>query len=119
MKTPARARRRLTPRSTRPSLDHLQRLLGSWGVLSDLSFSDLLLVAPMRGPPEPELIVLGQIRPTTRATLLRVDLVGQVVEAEDWPVVTEAARTGTMSSGLAVIPVPVRPRLASADPRLS
>ena len=28
-------------------LDHLQRLLGSWGVLADLSFSDLLLLVPV------------------------------------------------------------------------
>ena len=62
------------------SLDHLQRLLGSWGVLSDLSFSDLLLLAPVRGSAGSKLIVLGQIRPTTWATLLRVDLVGQMVE---------------------------------------
>jgi two-component sensor histidine kinase len=98
------------------SLDHLQRLLGSWGVLSDLSFSDLLLVAPVRGTAGARLIVLGQIRPTTWATLLRVDLVGQMVESADWPVVLEALQAGTMSSGLAVIPVPVRVRMASIDP---
>ena len=28
-------------------LGHLQRLLGSWSVLADLSFSDLLLVVPV------------------------------------------------------------------------
>ena len=28
-------------------LEHLQRLLGSWGVLADLSFSDLLLYVPV------------------------------------------------------------------------
>ena len=28
-------------------LEHLQRLLGSWSVLSDLSFSDLLLLVPV------------------------------------------------------------------------
>jgi hypothetical protein len=28
-------------------LAHLQRLLGTWGVLADLSFSDLLLMTPM------------------------------------------------------------------------
>ena len=75
-----------------------------------------LLVAPVRGTAGAQLIVLGQIRPTTWATLLRVDLVGQIVESSDWPVVTEALQAGTMSSGLAVIPVPVRVRLASVDP---
>ena len=28
-------------------LGHLQRLLGTWGILADLSFSDLVLLAPM------------------------------------------------------------------------
>ena len=30
-------------------LEHLQRLLGSWCVLADLSFSDLLLLVPVAG----------------------------------------------------------------------
>jgi two-component sensor histidine kinase len=115
MKTPAELAAQYTSLDA-PSLDHVQRLLGSWGVLSDLSFSDLLLVAPVRDTNGAQLIVLGQIRPTTWTTLLRVDLVGQIVESADWPVVIEALQEGTMSSGLAVIPVPVRVRLASADP---
>ena len=98
------------------NLDHLQRLLGSWGVLSDLSFSDLLLVAPVGGTDGARLVILGQIRPTTWATLLRVDLVGQIVESAEWPVLTEALENGTMSSGFAIIPVPVQVRLASSDP---
>ncbi len=28
-------------------LGHLQRLLGTWGILADFSFSDLVLLAPM------------------------------------------------------------------------
>ncbi|HUY22023.1 MAG TPA: histidine kinase N-terminal domain-containing protein [Acidimicrobiales bacterium] len=98
------------------SLAHLQRLLGSWGVLSDLSFSDLLLVAPVAGTDGARLVVLGQIRPTTWATLLRADLVGQMVEAADWPVVGESMASGSVASGFAVIPVPVHARLTSADP---
>ena len=114
MTTPAELAAHLTGLDT-ASLDHLQRLLGSWGVLSDLSFSDLLLVAPVAGSAGAQLVVLGQIRPTTWATLLRVDLVGQVVDSEDWPVVTEALRTGAKVSGIAVIPVPVLTRLATVD----
>jgi two-component sensor histidine kinase len=86
--------------------DHLQRLLGSWGVLSDLSFSDLLLLVPAKGSDGRSLLVLGQIRPTTSATLLRVDLVGQVVAAEDWAVADEAVRTGKVVSGVANVPAP-------------
>ncbi len=86
--------------------DHLQRLLGSWGVLSDLSFSDLLLLVPAKGSDGQNLLVLGQIRPTTSATLLRVDLVGQVVSADDWQVAAEAIRTGKVVSGVANVPAP-------------
>ena len=32
-------------------LAHLQRLLGTWGILADLSFSDLVLLAPMAPRP--------------------------------------------------------------------
>ena len=87
-------------------LEHLQRLLGSWSVLSDLSFSDLLLLVPVHaaafepassgsagggagageasdGPDpandDPELVVLGQMRPNNRPTLVDQDLVGQTV----------------------------------------
>ena len=67
---------------TPESRDHVLRLLGAWGVLSDLSFSDLLLLVPAKGSDGGSLLVLGQIRPTTSVTLLRVDLVGQVVAAD-------------------------------------
>jgi two-component sensor histidine kinase len=97
------------------NLAHLQRLLRSWGLLSDLSFSDLLLVAPVDHTNGARLIVLGQIRPTTWATLLRVDLVGQILEGDEWPVMVEAIRTGKVVSGYATIPRPVRARLASVD----
>jgi len=93
------------------NLAHLQRLLGSWGVLSDLSFSDLLLVAPVAGSAGQRVVVLGQIRPLTRATLLRADLVGQAIEATEWPMVVETLATGAMASGFAQIPMPVHLRL--------
>ena len=84
--------------------DHLQRLLGSWGVLSDLSFSDLLLLVPTvqtpLPPPSPRLsgaglafVVFGQMRPTTSQTLFQLDLVGKVVSAQELPTVLEAWRT--------------------------
>jgi two-component sensor histidine kinase len=83
---------------------HLQRVLGSWGILADLSFSDLLLLVPTRSP-EDELVVLGQIRPTTGATLLRVDLVGQVVRADEWPIAAEALRTAKLVAGSGSVPL--------------
>ncbi|HEV3368591.1 MAG TPA: histidine kinase N-terminal domain-containing protein, partial [Acidimicrobiales bacterium] len=57
------------------ALEHLQRLMGSWSVLSDLSFSDLLLLVPVAGllargaTEDPELVVMGQMRPNNRPTL--------------------------------------------------
>jgi len=97
------------------SLAHLRRLLGSWGVLSDLSFSDLLLVAPVRDSDGTRFVVLGQVRPTTWTTLLRADLVGEVVDAAEWPAVAEALRSGKVTSGFGTIPAPTRLWLAPAD----
>ena len=74
------------------------RIVGD--ALADLSFSDLLLLVPTTGSDGDRLVVLGQIRPTTSVTLLRVDLVGQVVTADDWPVAAEAVRTGKVVSGV-------------------
>ncbi|MGH8987184.1 MAG: sensor histidine kinase [Acidimicrobiales bacterium] len=71
---------------TPSELAHLQRLLGSWSVLADLSFSDLLLVVATSEVPgaEPELVVIGQIRPNNRPTMLEQDLVGQTVLRSSW-----------------------------------
>ncbi len=120
---------------------HLQRLMGSWGVLSDLSFSDLLLLAPLRSAsevtqdtrtevigssraaehpgeagevPNRPLVVLGQIRPTTGATLIRVDLVGHLVDSSDWPGVEETLRNahtvlGSISISKVLPPPPPAP----------
>jgi two-component sensor histidine kinase len=69
-------------------LEHLQRLLGSWSVLADLSFSDLLLMAPLRRgevrPGSTRLVVMGQVRPNNRPTLVEQDLVGQTYGQDQW-----------------------------------
>ena len=104
MTTPAEIAARHTSLDT-AEFDHLQRLLVSWGALSDLSFSDLLLLAPtdMRAPAR--LVVLGQARPTTGATLLRLDLVGELVEAADWPWAVQALASGQIVAGVAAVPL--------------
>ncbi|HTX63055.1 MAG TPA: PAS domain-containing sensor histidine kinase [Acidimicrobiales bacterium] len=86
---------------TPPELAHLQRLLGSWSVLADLSFSDLLLVVPATQPPgeEPELVVMGQIRPNNRPTLLEQDLVGQAVLRSSWSLAAAALERGEVVRG--------------------
>jgi two-component sensor histidine kinase len=87
-------------------LDHVQRLLVSWGVLADLSFSDLLLLAPAERAGPDQLVVLGQTRPTTGATLLRVDLVGALQPAGEWPWAVQAFHSGQIVTGVAAVPVP-------------
>lgn len=79
---------------------HLQRLVASWGMLSDLCFADLLLLAPATvvGGRQ-RFVVLGQIRPTTSQTLHREDLVGQEIEEVDRPLVARAWRSGEIFDG--------------------
>ncbi|HWD53194.1 MAG TPA: histidine kinase N-terminal domain-containing protein [Acidimicrobiales bacterium] len=86
-------------------LAHVKRLMGTWGILADLSFSDLVLMAPMASPPhrhrttEQELVILGQMRPSNSATVVQHDLVGQSVDAADWPVVTACWESGDLARG--------------------
>jgi two-component sensor histidine kinase/PAS domain-containing protein len=79
--------------------------MGTWGILADLSFSDLVLMAPMAVTPhqhrttEKELVILGQMRPSNSATVVQHDLVGQSVDAADWPVVTSCWQSGEVARG--------------------
>ncbi len=87
-------------------LGHLQRLLGSWSVLADLSFSDLLLVVPMtpdesrpRPTEEPALVVLGQMRPNNRPTLVDQDLVGLTITETQWALAAKCLHSGEITRG--------------------
>ncbi|HEV3282220.1 MAG TPA: PAS domain-containing sensor histidine kinase [Acidimicrobiales bacterium] len=86
-------------------LSHLQRLLGTWGILADLSFSDLVLLAPMATPGSPgpsdatDLVILGQMRPSNSATVVQDDLVGQTVASADWPLALGTLESGHESRG--------------------
>jgi two-component system, sensor histidine kinase PdtaS len=97
-------------------LEHLQRLLGSWTVLADLSFSDLLLVVPVApsspgsggadgggadgaGDDDPQLVVLGQMRPSNRPTLVEQDLVGQTVRESAWVLSATSLHKGEIVRG--------------------
>jgi len=53
---------------------HLQRLVGEWQLLSDLSFADLLLWVPVA---EAEFLCVAQVRPTTGPTAYQDDHVGR------------------------------------------
>ena len=101
MATPAELARLRTDLSDEQT-QHLQRLLGSWSLLADLAFSDLLLVAPVATPPPgtgPQLVVLGQVRPNNRGTLITQDLVGQTVSEARWDLAAEALHVGRLVEG--------------------
>ncbi len=86
-------------------LAHLQRLLGTWGMLADLSFSDLVLMAPLapaEGDSHPEgrqLVILGQMRPSNSATVVEHDLVGQTASVDTWPLALAALTGGETARG--------------------
>jgi two-component sensor histidine kinase len=101
MATPAELAR-LRTQLTEEQTEHLQRLLGSWSLLADLAFSDLLLLAQAVAPPAgtgAQLVVLGQVRPNNRATLISQDLVGQTVPESRWDLAAEALHTGRLVEG--------------------
>src|SRR5919199_1656309 len=79
-----------------PSVDHLQRLVGSWGFLADLCFADLLLFVPTARPQgnEPDFVVMPQVRPTPSQPLYRDDQVGDIVSARQRPDVARAWHLG-------------------------
>ncbi|MEX1217047.1 MAG: sensor histidine kinase [Acidimicrobiales bacterium] len=92
----AQQRSRLSSAET----SHLQRLLGGWGLLADLSFSDLMLFGRDRkSGDEHALVVLGQIRPTTSQTLFSNDWVGRAVASSERPLVDETFQSGEITEG--------------------
>jgi two-component system, sensor histidine kinase PdtaS len=78
--------------SSRSSLDdaeiaHLQRLVGEWQLLSDLSFADLLLWIPIKladgeAGGEAAFLCAAQCRPTTGPTAYQHDQVGVILRGE-------------------------------------
>jgi two-component sensor histidine kinase len=84
------------------SVDHLLRLTASWSLLSDLSFSDMLLFARVDKGDEAgreHFVILGQMRPNNRATLVDDDLVGSTPQLQDWPLVARCFETGSRIIG--------------------
>lgn len=79
--------------------EHLQRLVASWGLLADLCFADLLLMAPVGEEADEGFVVLGQIRPTTSQTLYQDDWVGWLAAPAERPVVARCFDQGEMIEG--------------------
>jgi two-component sensor histidine kinase len=83
-----------------PEIEHLHRLVGSWSLLSDLAFSDMILVAESSERRHThDYVVLGQVRPNNRATLVVDDLVGTTQDGARWPLVASAYRSGSIVKG--------------------
>ena len=86
-----------------PDVDHLIGLVGSWGLLADLCFSDLMLFASMGHPADGEgaerFLVLSQVRPTTGQTLYKTDWIGRVVTDHERPLVARCMSLGEIISG--------------------
>ncbi|SVD39278.1 uncharacterized protein METZ01_LOCUS392132, partial [marine metagenome] len=80
-------------------ISYLQDLTRSWGLLADLSFSDLLLYLPTKESPVDSFVLLAHVRPTTSTTLYRADLVGQKFEAQSRPLLSEAFANAQISKG--------------------
>jgi two-component system, sensor histidine kinase PdtaS len=81
-----------TAELARPHAEHLRRLIASWQVLADLSFSDLLLYVKVAG--EESFEICAQLRPFTSQTLYPNDMVGVRVGQPEQPVVERAFREG-------------------------
>lgn len=75
----------------RDDLDHLQRLVGEWGMLADFCFADLLLYAPAR---DGRFLVLAQVRPVTGPTLYVADWVGSTADQTERPLLEQCYATG-------------------------
>ena len=70
-------------------VSHLQNLTAIWGLLADLSFADLLLYGTDSSKSENTLVLLGHIRPTTGTTIYRADMIGQIFESRQRPLIAD------------------------------
>src|SRR3984885_4311864 len=76
-----------------PDLEWLHSLVSDWQLLADLSFADLILWVPLRGPddvPSPGWVAVAQMRPTTGPTSFPDDVVGSQLAPGERPVLDTA-----------------------------
>src|SRR5436189_1623359 len=72
----------------------MERLVATWRPLADLSFADMLLLAPITGEEGHRFVVLAQVRPVTGQTSYPQDLVGTVVDEVERPLLARCWRAG-------------------------
>lgn len=78
------------------AVDHLQRVVGEWQLLADLSFADVLLwvgVDDIDSRADVPVLCVAQCRPTTAPTAIPVDMVGATVSPSEHPHVLECLRS--------------------------
>jgi two-component sensor histidine kinase len=80
-------------------LVQVERLVATWRWLADLSFSDLLLFAPIAGEEGHRFVVLAQVRPVTGQTSYPQDMVGSVIDEVERPLLTRCWRTVEILEG--------------------
>jgi two-component system, sensor histidine kinase PdtaS len=76
-----------------PDLEWLHSLVSDWQLLADLSFADLILWVPLRGPDDalgPGWVAVAQMRPTTGPTSFPDDVVGSQLAPGERPVLDTA-----------------------------
>lgn len=76
------------------AVDRLQRVVGDWQLLADLSFADLVLWVLAGSPAAAELVCVAQVRPTTAATVHHDDRVGTRAAPPEAARLREALATG-------------------------
>ena len=79
-----------------PDLEWLHSLVSDWQLLADLSFADLILWVPLRGPDDalgPGWVAVAQMRPTTGPTSFPDDVVGSQLAPGERSVLRGKART--------------------------
>ena len=98
----------------RDDIDHLQRLVGEWGLLADLSFADLLLYVPAA---DGTWYVVAHVRPATGQTIYHSDYVGTSATEEaatllkaysDLEIVESEIAVEGVAEPVSIMAVPVR-----------
>ena len=75
----------------------LQRLIRTWGLLSDLALGDVLVLAPTSDDDD-VFVVLANVRASTAPTLYTHDPIGDRHRVENRPLVGRAWETGMLQS---------------------
>jgi two-component system, sensor histidine kinase PdtaS len=97
----------------REEINHLQRLIGDWGMLADFCFADLLLYAPTS---DDGWMVVAQVRPSTSQTLYLADYVGSRATAEERELLTAAFESGDQAEGVIKVDALLEQNLMRAVP---